>query len=342
MTGLEQVFVYYPRGDRTGGPEALHQLVDALRTVGFDAYLVPTADTAHLPRVEQYERYDAPEAPAVRDVPGAAVVFPEVFLSPITDLVHARPVCWWLSIDKSALFSAPTERDNRRLLGDPSDTRLRLRCLKQAVVRRRWLPRMADPRVSHVAQSEYARRFLVERHGFEARLVSDYLPHVEADAADVAPPRVPAGSRPTVSYQPAKGGPLAAAVRAHVGEDRVRWVPIQGMDAGGVRQALQESSVFLDLGHQPGKDRLPREAALAGAVSVVANVGAGSNDVDMPLPDAHKIAYTPAVVRDAADAVLAVLTDVDGAYAQQARYRAGIRDERRRFHDEVRTAFGAM
>jgi hypothetical protein len=287
--------------------------------------------------VAEYEHYDAPEADAADDARDVAVVFPEVYLAPIRDLRHARPVCWWLSVDKSALWSAPTELENRRRLGQPSDTVLRLRLLKQAVVRRRWAGRMADPRVLHLAQSEYARMFLLEHSGLDALLVSDYLPHA---ADDEELPLTPAGNPPVVAYQPAKGGHLVDQVRALL-RDSVSWIPIQGMDHAGVRRALEKSSAFLDLGHQPGKDRLPREAALAGAVTLVARVGAGANDVDIPLPAAHKIPYSGDMARVAADVLLAVLADVEGSYTQQAGYRASVRDERRRFHDEVRTAFPA-
>ena len=36
-----RVFVHYPAGVRSGGPEALHQLCEALTTAGVEASLVP-------------------------------------------------------------------------------------------------------------------------------------------------------------------------------------------------------------------------------------------------------------------------------------------------------------
>lgn len=338
LDGVERVHVYYPRGDRTGGPEALHQLVHAIRACDVDASLVPMRGTAERPRVAQYEHYDAPEVPAVSDDPGVAVVFPEVYLEPVRALQRARPVCWWLSVDGSALWSARTERDNRRRLGRRTDPVLALRLVKQRAVRAFWLPRLRDPRVLHLAQSEYARLFLTERMDLAAHRVSDYLPELPESPPRAAADDADDAARPNVAYNPAKGSALVDAVRGVLG-DRVGWTPIRGLDAAGVRAALEQAHVYLDLGHQPGKDRLPREAALAGAVTLVARVGAGANDVDVPVPAEHKISYSPDVARVAADTVLRVLGDLERSREMQAPYRDSIRDEKRRFHHEVRTVF---
>ncbi|MFC3399287.1 hypothetical protein ACFOEP_12775 [Microbacterium amylolyticum] len=58
--GFDIVYVYYPRGLATGGPEALHQLVDSLRRQGREAYLVAVPGTERAPRAQRYAHYDAP------------------------------------------------------------------------------------------------------------------------------------------------------------------------------------------------------------------------------------------------------------------------------------------
>src|SRR4029453_4725198 len=101
-----KIFVLYHRGLRTGGPEALHQLVDMLRELGQDAYLVPHPATAHNDRVEQYTVYNAPEAPEIVDAPGNVVVYPETYVYEMSKIKLARRMCWWLSIDNSLTFMA--------------------------------------------------------------------------------------------------------------------------------------------------------------------------------------------------------------------------------------------
>lgn len=93
------VYVYYPRGLATGGPEALHQLVDSLRRQNQPAFLVPIPGTESAPRAERYDQYDAPEASAAGDTPGDIVVVPETQALLLKPLRKARGYVWWLSID---------------------------------------------------------------------------------------------------------------------------------------------------------------------------------------------------------------------------------------------------
>ena len=65
-----RISVYYPRGVRTGGPEALHQLVHTLVEQGHDAVLTPMPGTESTPRCAAYRSYSAPEAADARGTRG--------------------------------------------------------------------------------------------------------------------------------------------------------------------------------------------------------------------------------------------------------------------------------
>ena len=112
-----KIFVLYHRGLRTGGPEALHQLVSTLRELGQDAYLVPHYTTAATPRVAQYSMYDAPEAEAIEDMAGNIVVVPETFIEDVFPYKRAKKMIWWLSIDNGLPFMGERlwQRTNRGL-----------------------------------------------------------------------------------------------------------------------------------------------------------------------------------------------------------------------------------
>ena len=64
---------------------------------------------------------------------------------------------------------------------------------------------------------------------------------------------------------------------------------VVGMTRSEVVSTLQGCGIYLDLGHHPGKDRMPREAALSGALTVVARRGSGAFFADVPVPWEHKI-----------------------------------------------------
>ena len=54
----------------------------------------------------------------------------------------------------------------------------------------------------------------------------------------------------------------------------VDFVPIRDMNKAQVRDALFGARLYIDFGHHPGKDRVPREAAVAGAVVLLREAGA--------------------------------------------------------------------
>jgi hypothetical protein len=326
----DAVYVYYPRGQRTGGPEALHQLVDGLRSLGQEAYLTPVPGTEAAPRAPEFAHYDAPEAARAVDARNVAVVSPEVYLRGLVSTPRSTNFCWWLSIDNSPFFSA--ERTITQGLGSPATSLvLRRQLARQALRRWRWRDRLRHE-IVHLTQSHYAWSFLFTRLGALPTLVTDYTV--------LTPPTRPHDTRkvPVVAYNPTKSGELVDRLKPHV-RRRVEWAPLQGLTPDGVAARLSETDVYLDLGHHPGKDRLPREAALAGAVVLVARRGSAAFTADVPLPHEHKIHPGGDLVAAAATILDRVLSDPAAHAQRQAGYRQFVRAEREKFTRELQAVF---
>lgn len=327
------IFVLYHKGLRTGGPEALHQLVDMLRELGQDAYLVPHPHTVHNDRVEQYNVYNAPEAPKIIDAPGNVVVYPETYVYEMSGVKLARRMCWWLSIDNSLTFMAERiwYRSQAGLLGKAREVAV--------PYARMWKNRVApgmlrkDREVVHLVQSSYAWAFVATRFDVVPSLVSDYTPTDEFQAVPES-----ARNRQLITYNPAKGGHIIEAVKAHC-PPAIEWRPIVGMTRAEVVATLQGCGIYLDLGHHPGKDRMPREAALSGALSVVARRGSGAFYADVPVPWEHKITPGDSEVRTAAAMLPELIGNFDAEVAKQDSYRETILNERSRFKREVEDVF---
>jgi hypothetical protein len=335
VDGFERVSVYYPRGVRTGGPEALHQLVDTLRSLGCDAALVPMPGTQGRPRVPEYAGYDAPERSTCARGPRDAVVTPEVWVPRRAVTGEATWFCWWLSVDNSPIFMDGRRRTHEQVSPRPAGAVLRgvprrvLRALAAPARRRRLATAV------HVAQSVYAHDVVARELGVAVSMLSDYVP------VPTAPALARRGGPPVVAFNPAKGGELVARVADRL-TTPVRWLPIERMSPDEVVDALNASDVYLELGHLPGKDRMPREAALRGAVTLVAARGAGANPRDFPVPDAHRIPTAPDLVTSAVRALEDVLADVGAHALRQADFRAQVAQERPRFVGEARACFGSV
>jgi hypothetical protein len=329
----QTIYIYYPRGLETGGPEALHQLCDSLRRHGQNAFLVPIRATRSLRRVADYSVYDAPEAEAVADSPENAVVVPETPVPGMPAIRSATVYKWWLSVNNSSSEWMSVRRRELRT-GLPDDPLVVVgvapfakALLLQSEIRER---RKFPSEVVHLTQSQYAWSAVYEKTRLPPTMLSDYTSHSAATHFSTT-------REPRVAFYPTKSGRLARRVAARLPE--VEFVPIKDMSREQVGATLGSCAVFLDLGAHPGKDRMPREAALADAVVVAARRGSASYHVDMPIPLEHKVFSDGKIVEHAASTLRAVLADFPAARSRQEPYRAAIRAERDMFDSQVRRIF---
>ncbi len=318
MIDARRILVCSPT-NTTGGPEALHQLVHEIRSFGRDAHLCYYPFDQRWECPEAFRKYDAPQT-RLRDEADSFVLVPENATGLLKGMRRARIGVWWLSVDNYFPRPAPT------LLRRWYDLVKSARHDREPLFRLR--------RAAHFAQSHYALEFL-RRKGFAAGMLSDYLSaeHLAAPLPD------PARSREdVVLFNPRKG---AMKVRALM--DRypgIRFRPIEAMSAAQVAEALRGAKIFVDFGNHPGKDRPPREAALAGCCVITGRQGSAANAQDVPVPDRYKLDDAgPAYVEEFGPLVQCIFADFPRHAADFTAYRERILAERDVFREEVRRAF---
>ena len=308
-----------------GRTEALHQLVDSMRTNNVEAFLVDPRSAAPVAPNDDYASYDAPRADVNGITDKDIVVLPEIWTRYAGDIPAKQTVVWWLSID-FAFGSVPGQQFLPRTLGQTynrAGTRIKEHRLISRLHRR--------PKIIHAAQSHYAFTRLTE-WGFSPIMLTDYLAeHFMVNKSDS-----PLDRMNPIVYNPAKGLDLTQSLVD--AWDKNLFTPIRGLDRTGVAKLLRNSKIYLDLGHHPGHDRLPREAAAAGCVVFVSKLGSAANEIDVPLGDAYKIHCSHKRVDvDAARSRLAtILEDFPLHQKAQEPFRIGIAKQAEQFHLEVR------
>ncbi|MCD4533149.1 hypothetical protein LRP67_03530 [Nocardioides sp. cx-169] len=327
-TATPTIGALYHKGLRTGGPEAIHQLVRALRDLGHDAVLVPHPDTAQASPVAEFAHYQCPEVQLADLDTEAELIFPEIYAQLALEPSSRRHAIWWLSIDNSPAFASVRGWLEGRH-GEVSAGGLPRALVRDVRARRLRRRLRADSRVQHYFQSEYARRVIANRVGAGGSMLTDYV----AQAPVPAPPE----RASTVAYNPRKGGRFVARLARRMPD--VTFVPLENMTPVEMATTLSASTIYLDAGHHPGRDRIPREARLAGCVIIVARRGSAANDTDVPLPQQYKFSYgrktdeLRVLIRDC-------LSRPAVHAARQDSYTSVIRAQRGAFQDEVRKAFG--
>ncbi len=309
------IFVVCPASLISGGPEALHQLAHHADALGHDAQVF------YLPDVESsaqaaYRSYGTRRATQLIDAPDSVIVVPEIYPQLLPRFNYARRMLWWLSVDNALVSESGRVQENPGLF-----------TLEHSFA--------AESRITHLAQSEYA-RFFLQQHGVVAPMLTDYLsPALLRRAHDLrATPK-----RDIVAYNPKKGLQFTQQLMA-ASAGRLNWVPIENMTPGEVAELLAGAKVYVDFGEHPGRDRIPREAATAGCVVITGTRGSAGNGIDVPIPGEFVIGEgTPDSVDRIVTKIEEGMVGFGVAHAAFAAYRAWIKSQESIFAAEVEALF---
>lgn len=323
-----KVYILCPSNTASGGPELLHQLCSQLIKFGVNAHMFYYQGGASFnpaaPVHDFYRKYHLPYTFNAEISARNIFVVPEVSGLYLDGMKNFQRVLWWLSVD-NYINSVASTIGNRKFnaLAEP-------------------MPKVfyfnaADADIDHWAQSEYARQFVKLNGVPEQRIymVEDYLNQAFLSrAAQIDLSR----KENIVVYNPRKGFEVTQQLMKLAPD--IDWRPIQNMTPAQVQELLAAAKVYIDFGNHPGKDRIPREAAISGCVVITGKRGSAGNDIDINIPAEFKFDERTADTRNVIAKIREVFDAFDNAYAKQADYRARILDDKNRFAHEVAEAFG--
>lgn len=311
------IYILCPYAIRTGGPEALHQLSDALIGQGFDArtayYTQAQADLVArwqsssayrfgdaANNIEEYAHYATKPVDVVPNEPDAIVVLPEPLCHLAPKFNKARVLVWWLSVDNG--------------LGALSRVNLN---------------HLRAPNVQHAAQSLYADRFIktLRLTPASGAFLSDYTVDLREYAEPLAwqdrPLMVVFNANHKVTADVAA---MCVALKAH--DREIDTHIVGGLPRREMAALFAKARVFVDLGCMPGKDRMPREALLMGCEVITdAHNGAGDELFGVKIEGGE----------DCVPNILAILLR-----AEARRNEEFLAHERTTFFREVQTVFSEL
>ncbi len=252
------IHILCPASVATGGPELLHQLGYKLNLLGFPAkmmYLNASSDTD--PVCEAYKKYNVPWD--IRLTPDADdfIIVPELCIPLLPQLGTYKCAVWWLSVN-NAIY-------DESLAG--------------------YMQKQEN--LFHFAQSHYAVRHLQDSLHIDPGKIfhlSDYLNSeffVHESTSDSHE------RENIVLFNPKKGFAHTSELIAK-SDYRIKWQALSGLTPYGMRETLKKAKIYIDFGTHPGKDRIPREAAMCGCCVITNKTGAAAYREDVPLPEIYK------------------------------------------------------
>lgn len=258
-------YVCCPPHGATGGTELLHQAACKLRQLGVDAeiyYYIPFEGNPVAPR---FEKYAVPWVARLEDGAGSVVIVPEAASYLLYRFPAAVKVLWWLSVDNFYASRRGWRSWLKRLTG----------------IRYYDFGRM--DRLIHAVQSHYASDHLAKKGMADAVFLSDYL---GSDFITNATGEADVAKDDVVLYNPRKGVEFTQELMASAPE--VEFFALDGMTPLQLSEKMRRSKVYIDFGNHPGKDRIPREAAVSGCCVITGLQGSAAYHEDVPVPARYK------------------------------------------------------
>ena len=297
-------FIVCPENLKTGGTELAHQLCLEITKSGYYAamYYINISNGSEEPvdadTPEKFKRYTTNHVKSAGEVnlEEDVIIVPEA----LTDWAFSfRPgkVCiWWMSVDNFR------HRDNDRYI------------------------RLLDfVSVFHLVQSEYAAEFLRSKNINEDKLIwlSDYISDRYLGIKSVSENR-----KNKIVYNPQKGfdrlEPLINMC------DFAEWKALKGMTEDEMIDNMTDAKIYIDFGNHPGKDRIPREAAICGCCVITNKRGSAAYYGDVPLDDEFKF-DEPVDYKALIEKIRDIFDNFDEYYKKFDSYRDWIRQEKEYF-----------
>lgn len=286
-----KIYVLIPAKIESGGPEFLHQLANYLRyKLKIESYLFfsQVGDNT-IPMA--YKRYNNFVSSEIEDRCENIIISPEIprLLVLMSNYVKVQKIIWWLSIDNyfydQFLLMYPK---TTFLIKSLNKTILISNPIDIITVAKRFIKKFEISKNPLVLQAKY--NFCSARHvqhyleslkllnvNYISELINEEYLDLLWSVSD---------KKDFVVYNPKKG--LKFTNRLIKKGSYIKFVPLINLNSKEIVELLKKAKVYIDFGNHPGRDRMPREAAILGCCIITNLVGGANLYEDMPISDEYK------------------------------------------------------
>ena len=312
----KRYYIACPYNTFTGGPTLAHQMCDMLRWQEQDAkmyyysgndFVSSWDDIVNTPLGIYHTKCASFKQEA--DTEDSVILVPETNWNLIQSFKHATCYVWWMSV---YYYEWTTDWFDEKT--------------------NNWFKKEYAPNTLHFVQSKYAYDYCKDTlHIPEDNIhyLTDYI-----DQIYTHPHNIQMHCKDSVFYNPAKMSDGQSKLMEKY--PQFDWVPITNMDKEEISSVFGNGKVYVDFGHHPGKDRMPREAAASKCCIITNKEGAAGNDADVLINDEYKFDNVLYQLDDIAKLIKDCIENYDKRIKDFARYRMAIKTEKRRFEQEVK------
>lgn len=337
---MKTIYISCPANSYTGGPTLAHQLCRTLNDSGFHAKMFYYGRNTRIegrPVVHpNYINFHNDYVFEVPDNENSIIIAVETYTTLLAKYKKAIKVIWWMSVDNFYMCMG-SQFDiilNRLKLYHPTMEH----CKKNAVRKKYQLYKSKE--IIHLAQSEYAKQFLLDSGIEEDRIfrLSDFLEDTILENADKN--AVQSNRKQRVLYNPKKGYEFTQKIIQ--ASSNLEWVPLINLTKEQMMNEFYTSIIYIDFGNHPGKDRIPREAVISGCCLITGRRGAANNAIDINIPEKYKFSDTEENIPQICQMIEFMLNHYETCNADFDSYRDIIKNEKKIFVQDAIDIFSKI
>lgn len=312
LNSNSKVYIICPYGAKTGGPEALHQLHFKLRKKNIQSFLLPIEKTFNKAE-PSYEKYNPIwlEQPVIEANSSNLVILPEIYtgIIPILLKANVQIIMWWLSVD-GYYRTQPV-------------TRLPLEQI------------FRYNNIVHCVQSHYANHFLLSKGWKEPISLTDYL------AKDFISNNEYIEKKDIILVNGRKLSEKASVLLEIIKSNilNIEIIFLNHFSLNELLELYKKAKIYIDLGHHPGRDRTPREAALHDCIIITSTEGSALFFDDIPIPSQYKFDIA-SNREDFVNLIKVCLSDYSHIIKEFKFYKNSILNQEKIFEIEIENIFG--
>ena len=349
-----KIFVACPANVFTGGTELLHQLayhiINDLNVEAFMYYYNFDSNKFKTPVHNEYEIYNVPyvlEMPENEDNKTNILIVSEIInsLSLLTKYKNIRKGIWFLSVDNYYL-SRLTKEDFfiPRAINKISKIIIKKPLIDFDITSQEVLDKLVE-------KYDYRKDPLLKLANFYMvnsyrglKWFSDleplyYLPDYYVNIRFIEEScKLNLNSKKNiVAYNPKKGYLFTKKIIKFA--NGIKFTPIENMTREDVIDLLKEVKVYIDFGHFPGPERIPKEAAILGCCVITGKKGSAAFFEDVSIPDEYKFADKEENIPKIIEKIKDCFENFEERYKSFDYYRQIIRGEPQKFLEDLKSIF---
>lgn len=321
------IYIACPASFATGGTELLHQLCFKLNQNNINALMYYYGKNLNNPVAERFKKYRTRYVINIIDHKDNIIFIPEVNTDLVEKFKLSKKFIWWLSVDNYKISYIKYFLFNYKNLNTIIE---KIKYLFKYLIKFRKENYIIfnDCKIKHLVQSKYAEEFLKMKKVNQENILylSDYL-NDDFFIEDISIEN----RENNILYNPKKGIKITKKIIKMF--PNYNYIPLQNMTPMELKELYLKSKIYIDFGNHPGKDRIPREAAILGCIVLTNKKGSAKYFEDVSIPEKYK--YSDNDIKKLGNDIEYIFNNYGEVFKEYEFYRNKIKNEENIFENEI-------